>query len=103
MFGLMKKMLGGSNPDLKEVIAKGAVIIDVRTPGEYGTGHVKGSVNIPLDRLAGSISKLDKNKPLITCCASGMRSGSAKSILTNSGFAEVYNAGPWQNLLKYQQ
>lgn len=101
MFGLMKKMLGGSTPDLKEVIAKGATIIDVRSKGEYGTGHAKGSINIPLDTLQGYMSKLDKKKPVITCCASGMRSSSAKSMLKANGFEEVHNAGPWQNLSKY--
>lgn len=103
MFGIVKKMMGGSNPDLKEIIAQGAVIIDVRSTGEYGTGHAKGSINIPLDTLSARLLKLDKKKPVITCCASGMRSASAKSILKKAGFEEVYNAGPWQNILKYQQ
>ncbi len=102
MFGTIRKMLSGQSPDLKEIIAKGAIIIDVRSKGEYGTGHAKGSINIPLDMLSSQISTLDKNKPVITCCASGMRSASARSVLRNSGFGEVYNAGPWQNILKYQ-
>lgn len=102
MFGLVKKMLGGSTPNLKEIIAQGAIIIDVRSEGEYGAGHAKGSVNIPLNVLPARLDKLDKNKPIITCCASGMRSGSAKSILKSNGFQDVYNAGAWQNILKYR-
>jgi phage shock protein E len=102
MLDKIRKMFGGSSPDLKEVIARGATIVDVRSSGEYGIGHAKGSVNIPLDTLSAKLSKLDKNKPVITCCASGMRSSSAKNLLVSNGFAEVYNAGPWQNVLKFQ-
>ncbi|MDW7692212.1 rhodanese-like domain-containing protein [Flammeovirgaceae bacterium SG7u.111] len=96
MFGFLKKMLGGPSVDLGEVISQGAVIIDVRTPGEYKSGHVKGSVNIPLDKVSANIDKIKKyNKPIITCCASGMRSGSAASILRKNGLEEVYNGGSW--------
>jgi phage shock protein E len=57
---------------------------------------VKGSKNIPLDKISGKIEAIKKwNKPVITCCASGMRSGSTVGILKNNG-VEAYNAGPWQ-------
>lgn len=94
--------LFGSKPkvDLGELIANGAQIIDVRTPQEYKTGHIKGSKNIPLDKLNSQIGKINKNKPVITCCASGMRSGSAKGILAKAGF-DVHNGGGWTNLRKY--
>ncbi len=94
--------LFGSKPkvDLGELIANGAQIIDVRTPKEYKTGHIKGSKNIPLDKLNSQISKINKTKPVITCCASGMRSGSAKGILSKAGF-NVHNGGGWTNLRKY--
>ena len=64
--------------NLHELIRNGALIIDVRTKEEYNGGHIKGSVNIPLDKLKNHIPKLTKNLPIITCCASGMRSASAK-------------------------
>lgn len=94
--------LFGSKPkvDLGELIANGAQIIDVRTPQEYKTGHIKGSKNIPLDKLNSQIGNINKNKPVITCCASGMRSGSAKGILAKAGF-DVHNGGGWTNLRKY--
>jgi len=44
------------------------------------------------------LSKLKKDKPIITCCASGMRSASAKSILKSNGFTEVHNGGGWSSL-----
>jgi rhodanese-related sulfurtransferase len=84
--------------NFKELMKNGAQIVDVRTKGEYQTGHIKGSLNIPLQSLQAGISKLKKDKPVITCCASGMRSASAKSILKSQGFAEVHNGGPWNSL-----
>lgn len=81
---------------MKAIIEQGALILDVRSKGEYAGGHVKGSVNIPLNQLEAGIAKLkDKEKPIITCCASGMRSASAKSILRNAGFTNVHNGGSW--------
>lgn len=103
MFSAIKKLLGGKpSVDYKELIDNGAVIIDVRTPQEFGGGHIRNSINIPLDQLAGSIKKIKTKGPVIVCCASGMRSASAKSILTNKGFTQVYNAGPWTRLRKYE-
>lgn len=77
----------------------GAVVLDVRTPDEFKNGHVKGSVNAPLSSLTRS-SKLPKKKnvPVITCCASGRRSGIAKSHLQALGYTQVYNAGAWRSL-----
>jgi rhodanese-related sulfurtransferase len=104
MIEKIKKMLGiGPKTDLGTIIANGAVIIDVRTSGEYAGGHLKNSVNIPLDSLGSQMNKLKKDKPVITCCASGMRSGSAKSMLQSNGFNEVYNGGSWYNLKKFER
>jgi len=101
MLSFLKKVFGGSSLNYGELIDNGAVIIDVRTVQEYRSGHVSGSVNIPLDTLKGSIKKIKKDTPIIVCCASGMRSGAAKSVLLGSGFKEVYNAGSWTKLRKY--
>jgi phage shock protein E len=99
MLDAIKGALGlGSKVDYKELVKNGAQIIDVRTRGEYASGHVKGSVNIPLNELSSSVAKIKKNVPVITCCASGMRSASAKSTLSSLGFKEVYNGGGWMSL-----
>lgn len=100
MIDTLKKLLGfGPAVDYADLVKRGAVILDVRTRSEYSGGHIKGSINIPLDTLKSNLSKLkDKNKPVIACCASGMRSASAKGILKSSGFAEVHNGGGWQSL-----
>jgi phage shock protein E len=95
--------LFGKKVDFENLINSGAKIIDVRTKGEFQSGNLKGSVNIPLDQLRNNISKLDKNSVFITCCASGMRSSSAKSLLKSSGFSNVYNGGSWLSLRKFVQ
>ena len=95
------KMIFGKKVDLQEVISGGAVILDVRTKGEYQSGHLKNSINIPIDKLEQNIKKLNKNKSIITCCASGSRSASAKRILKSNGFEQVYNGGSWYSLRKY--
>jgi phage shock protein E len=95
------KWIFGEKVNLQEVISKGAVILDVRTKGEYQSGHLKKSINIPLDKLPQNIKKLNINKPIITCCASGSRSASARRILKSNGFEQVYNGGSWYSLRKY--
>jgi len=99
MFESIKKLLGIKTIDYAQLMKEGAIILDVRTKGEYGSGHIKGSVNIPVDQLPKNLQKFkDKKRPIITCCASGMRSASAKGILTSNGFSEVYNGGSWMSL-----
>jgi len=99
MIQLLKKLFGlGTKVDFNELLKQGATIIDVRTVEEYKNGHIKNSINIPLDKLPNNLSKLKKDKPIITCCASGMRSASAKNILKSNGFSEVHNGGGWMSL-----
>ena len=100
MFQSIKEMLGfGPATDYAQLVKEGAVILDVRTPGEYASGHIKGSINIPVDQLRNNMGKLkSKQTPIITCCASGMRSASAKSILASAGYEKVFNGGGWYGL-----
>jgi phage shock protein E len=101
--GLLQKLFGlGPKVDLGELIAQGATIVDVRSKAEYAGGHVKGSVNIPLDQLSYNLKKFkSKEQSIITCCASGMRSSSAKGILKSQGYTNVHNGGSWHNLNRY--
>ena len=99
MLSFFKKLFGSASAvDYDTLVKNGAQIVDVRTPGEYQSGHIKGSKNIPLQVLGSKLNVLDKSKPIITCCASGMRSASAKSMLLQKGFSEVYNGGGWTSL-----
>ena len=100
MINTLKKLFGfGPSINYAELVKNGATILDVRSKSEYASGHVKGSINISVDTLRNNLEKLrDKNKPIITCCASGMRSASAKSILAANGYTQVYNGGGWYSL-----
>jgi len=89
---------GTTTTTIEEYLQKGAVVIDVRTDMEFAEGHVQGSKNIPLNVIGFQIDKIKKlNKPIITCCRSGARSGSAESILKQNGI-DVINGGPWGNV-----
>lgn len=70
---------------------KFAVVVDVRTPAEFASGHVPGAVNIPLDQLKGRLSELDphKDKAVAVICQSGSRSAAASMTLVESGFTGV--------------
>lgn len=98
MINLIKKLFNlGPKVDYKELMAAGAIIVDVRTKGEFDSGHIKGAINLPLQTLEQNLGKLKKDKPVITCCASGMRSSSARGFLKSKGY-EVYNGGSWVSL-----
>ncbi|WP_162127276.1 rhodanese-like domain-containing protein [Flavobacterium phycosphaerae] len=90
--------LGNKGKDIKEFVSRNAVIIDVRTIGEFQSGHIKDSKNIPLDTVSRKITEIKNwNKPVIVCCRSGMRSAQAASLLKSNGI-EVLNGGGWQSL-----
>ena len=75
MLGFFKKLFGGTPVNYKELLSNGAIIVDVRSAGEYKSGHIPGSRNLPLDGIRGKIQDLKKtNKPVITVCRSGARS-----------------------------
>ncbi len=95
MFGLFKKT------DYKKLLREGAVIIDVRNPGEFAGGAAPGSENIPLGSIPKKLNQIKSlQTPVICVCASGMRSGAAKAQLVAAG-VEAYNGGPWTKMLKY--
>jgi len=99
MIDVIKRMLGIKSVDYAQLVKDGAIILDVRSKSEYNGGHIRGSINIPVDQLKNNLNRLpDKNKPIITCCASGMRSGMAKTLLIGNGYHAVYNGGGWMSL-----
>ena len=102
MIEAIKKLFGIKTTDYAQLVKEGAVILDVRTPGEFSTGHIDGAINISVDKLPHSLNKLKgKNKPIITCCASGMRSATAKSILQSAGYTNVHNGGSWYTVSRF--
>ena len=84
--------------ELKNIIENGALIVDVRTAGEYGQGHIEGSLNVPLDEIEKAMSWMIKDVPTVLVCASGSRSAAAAKILKANGFERVYNGGSWDSL-----
>lgn len=92
-----------SNQDINKGVDKfhntsGSVLLDVRTKQEYNQGNIKGSINIPLDKLE-LVEKTIKNKetPLFVYCHSGSRSGQAVDYLKQVGYTNVENIGGFMN------
>lgn len=102
MLSLFKNLFKSTTVDLEQLIKDGATIIDVRSKAEFVTGHVKGSINIPLEQIGSSTEKLKSYTQIITCCRSGNRSGMAKRTLESKGFKNVTNGGSWQNVNQYK-
>ena len=93
---------GGMSEELKgeirSAVQKGARVIDVRTPGEFASGNVGGSINIPLQDLSSSLGKVGKSsRPVVLYCRSGSRSAMAARILRSNGYERVLDAGAIHN------
>ena len=100
VFFFLKKRFFDSN-DYKGMLDKGGIIIDVRSSGEFYSGHIENSLNIPLGELSSKIDSIkDKNQPIITCCASGIRSAAAARVFLARGHTNVVNGGGWSSLQK---
>lgn len=84
---------------LPELRNKGALLVDVRSIGEFAMGSAPGTVNIPLSDLGSRLAEIPKSTPVVLCCASGTRSGLAKLLLMKNGYQQVYNVGRWSKLL----
>lgn len=99
MFRFIRKLFGATVPvDYRALLKEGGRIIDVRSSLEYKSGHIQRSINLPLEELLSGMRRIDKHKPIIVCCASGRRSGIAKSVLMKIGYSRVYNGGSWTSL-----
>lgn len=92
----IKTAIFGPSVNYKQLLDEGAVVVDVRTPGEFKSGHVKGSKNIPLQSFSQKMETL-AGKKVIVVCRSGGRAAQAKNMLKSCG-VEAYNAGPWQRI-----
>ncbi len=83
-------------PALKQ---QGALLVDVRSPGEFAAASAPGTVNIPLNELGQRLAEIPRNAPVVVGCASGTRSGMAKVLLKKNGYAQVHNIGAWSRFL----
>lgn len=103
MLKFLTRIFGTKGPSTRELLVEGAIVVDVRSPREYQGGHVMGSRNIPLQSISAKAASLKKQKKvIITCCASGMRSGKAAKLLRQVGL-EAHNGGAWQSVERARQ
>lgn len=87
--GELKKLLSGNEQ---------VVVVDVRQPEEYATGHISNAVLIPLGELVNRLGEIDKSKTVVVVCASGARSAQAADYMVGQGFYKVKNlVGGMQN------
>lgn len=84
-------------PQAQQLVSKGALLLDVRTPQEYSRGHIDNARNIPVDVLDGRLGELDKDQPVVVYCQSGKRSARAVSMLKAAGFTQVHDLGGMSN------
>lgn len=83
--------------DAEAYLKNGALVIDVRTPGEFSSGHLTNAVNIPLDEIETAVPQRykDKSQVLLLHCAGGMRSGMAQKKLNRLGYTNAFNLGSY--------
>ena len=93
----LKKASQISPKDALAHLKNGALVIDVRSRGEFSSGHLPNAVNIPLDEIETALPRRvkDKNQVLLLHCQSGMRSGMAKKKLNGLGYANAFNLGSY--------
>lgn len=98
MFEIFKNMFSKEDKNLAQIINAGAFLVDVRSPSEFSSEKVKGSVNIPVDQIQNNLSKFKGKGNIVVFCRSGMRSSQAKAILERNGIINVTNGGTWRNV-----
>lgn len=83
-------------------LKNGAMLIDVRSPGEFRSGHLPAAINLPLDEIETALPRRinDKNKVLLLHCLSGTRSGIAQRKLKSLGYTNVFNLGSFARARK---
>ncbi len=92
--GLLNVLFGNSSKELQNYLQKGAIILDVRTDGEYNSDHISGAKHIPLQELEYRFKEIEKlKKPVIVHCASGMRSEKASKFLNSCGIDTINGGG----------
>lgn len=99
---MLRFLLGeqkASLPNAGELVAKGALLLDVRTPQEFAEDHVLGALNVPVQELSMRLDELGpKERPIVIYCRSGARSASAKHLLQDAGFRHVHDMGAMFNV-----
>ena len=79
--------------EARRLAARGARIVDVRSPAEYAERHLPGAVNLPIESLESRLSELPRDRPIVLYCHTGVRAGIAAGMLRKAGFRDVHNLG----------
>jgi phage shock protein E len=101
-FFALKRMSFVSAEVARKHLAAGALVIDVRSPDEFGGGHLTNAVNIPLGELQERVPQIvkGKNQVLLLHCLSGGRSAIGKQQLKRMGYTNVFNVGSYSRARK---
>lgn len=84
-----------SGAEARALVAGGATLLDVRTPGEFKSAHLPGAINVPVEALERRLQDVGpKDQPVVVYCASGARSSNARRVLLANGWTQVRNMGP---------
>lgn len=84
------------------LVKNGAMIIDVRSPEEFNSGHLSQAFNMPVDEIGTLLpAKMrDKSRVILLHCKTGLRSKKARTVLTGLGYANVFNMGSYERAFK---
>jgi len=83
---------------MQQAVTDGGLLLDVRSPGEFNSGHLEGARNIPVGELQSRLKELGStDQRIIVYCASGMRSRTAFKLLRDNGFSHVHDLGSMGN------
>jgi rhodanese-related sulfurtransferase len=94
MFGIFKNIFSNADTtQMKDIISKGAFLVDVRTPAEFAEGYIEGArlIDFQSGNFENEIATLDKNATYAVYCRSGNRSGQAVKVMQDAGFTNVFN------------
>ncbi|MBK6819689.1 MAG: rhodanese-like domain-containing protein [Bacteroidetes bacterium] len=102
--GFFSNLFGNTvaNEELANKINNGAMLVDVRSQGEFAAGSAKGAINIPLESIQSQLAKFKNKSHIVVFCRSGNRSGQAKAILNQLGITNVTNGGTWNDVASLQ-
>ena len=93
-YALLKSKGDVKGADARALVQNGALLLDVRTGGEFSGGHLPGAINIPVSDLENRLSEVGpKNRPIVVYCRSGQRSARAARTLKSAGYEAVHNLG----------
>ena len=96
--GILDFLFGSNHQKIEDFKNRDAVILDVRTKQEWDAGHIKGATHIPVSEISAKFPAIKQwDKPVITCCASGVRSGKVAKELKKNGIDSI-NGGGWKSL-----